>query len=365
MLGNPTVSSLVLRKVGGTLHDSVFNQILWAIDMLGLSSLFKSTVSPLEITYIPTGQKIYFRGADDPIKIKSIKPKKGYMGIVWFEEASQFFGEEEIRSILQSTNRGGNQYWNFYTYNPPKSRDSWVNMAIEEKSVDKLTAHNTYLDVPIEWLGEQFFFEAEKLKARKPEAYEHEYLGIATGTGGDVFDNVIGREVPQEEIDTIGAFRQGIDHGFAIDPFVWLKMAYCPKRNTLWILDEIYQVRLSNKSAVEKVKEKQGNRKEMIIADSAEPRTNAEFNNLGLYIIPAKKGPDSIERGIKWLQDLDAIIIDTNKAPNAFKEFSKYQYDMDKNGTYISNYPDKNNHTIDAARYGMEDIINERKVRWL
>ena len=180
---NTGVNALILRKVGATLRDSVYNQILWAIDELGLSDYFKSTFSPLEITYKPTGQKIYFRGADDPIKIKSIKPQRGYIGVVLFEELDQFRGIEEVRNILQSANRGGDKFWNIYCYNPPKSKDNWVNVEVMTDDVDRLISHSTYLDVPTEWLGEQFFKEAEKLKKKNLQAYEHEYLGIATEIG--------------------------------------------------------------------------------------------------------------------------------------------------------------------------------------
>ena len=363
MVNNPLVNVLIIRKVGATLKDSVYNQILWAIEELGLSAYFKATKNPLEITYIPTGQKIFFRGADDPLKIKSIKPQKGYIGITWFEELDQFNGEEEIRNILQSANRGGQDYWNFFSFNPPKSRDNWANIAIEQKRADKLTIHSTYLNVPREWLGEQFFIDAEELRKINPLAYEHEYEGKAVGTGGDVFENVESREITDEEIKLMEYRYDGIDFGFAVDPFVWLSVAYDKRSKTLYFVDEIYEVKLGNSSAVEKIKAK-GRGDKVITADSAEPRTISEFRNLGLSrIIGAKKGPDSVEHGISWLQGLAKIVIDKNRTPNAHREFTHYEYERDKNGNYISRFPDKDNHTIDATRYALESILSQRYVK--
>lgn len=363
MVKNPEVNALVVRKVGGTLKDSVFNQILWGIDELGLGAYFKATKSPLEITYIPTGQKVFFRGADDPLKIKSIKPKQGYIGITWFEELDQFKGEEEIRSILQSANRGGSVYWNFFTFNPPKSRDNWANIAIQQERPDKITIHSTYLDVPVEWLGEQFIVDAEELKKSNPTAYEHEYLGLAVGTGGTVFENVNSRTITDAEIERLGYFYYGVDFGFAVDPFVWVKIAYDKASDTIYFIDEIYQVKLGNKKAVELISEKSG-KEHVITADSAEPRTISEFRELGLSrIIGAKKGPDSVDHGVTWLQNRKSIVIDKKRTPNVFREFTLYEYDKDRYGNFISRFPDKDNHTIDATRYALESVIGRKTIK--
>jgi PBSX family phage terminase large subunit len=363
MVKNPEVNALVVRKVGGTLKDSVFNQILWGIDELGLGAYFKATKSPLEITYIPTGQKVFFRGADDPLKIKSIKPKQGYIGITWFEELDQFKGEEEIRSILQSANRGGSVYWNFFTFNPPKSRDNWANIAIQQERPDKITIHSTYLDVPVEWLGEQFIVDAEELKKSNPTAYEHEYLGLAVGTGGTVFENVNSRTITDAEIERLGYFYYGVDFGFAVDPFVWVKIAYDKASDTIYFIDEIYQVKLGNKKAVELISEKSG-KEHVITADSAEPRTISEFRGLGLSrIIGAKKGPDSVDHGVTWLQNRKSIVIDKKRTPNVFRVFTLYEYDKDRYGNFISRFPDKDNHTIDAARYALESVIGRKTIK--
>ncbi len=361
---NEGVNALVLRKVGATLKDSVYNQMRWAIDQLGLNNLFRATKNPLEIVYKPTGQKIYFRGADDPLKIKSIKPDKGYIGITWFEELDQFNGEEEIRNILQSTNRGGSMFWNFFSFNPPKSRDNWANIFAQQDRPDRLTVHSTYLDVPREWLGEQFIVDAEMLKALNPTAYQHEYLGEAVGTGGAVFDNIEERTITDNEISTMGAFYYGVDFGFAVDPFAWLKISYDAKRKIIYFLDEIYQTRLSNSRACELIKQRQS-ATNYITADSAEPKSISEMNELGLKVIGAKKGPDSVYYGISWLQNQTKIVIDKKRCPNTYREFSCYEYKQDKYGNFISEFPDANNHTIDAARYALNDLISLRRVKFI
>ena len=187
---HPEAHALVLRKVGNTLRDSVYAQYVWAIGELGMAEQWTARVAPMELIYKPTGQRIMFRGADDPMKIKSIKAPFGYIAVTHFEELDQFAGRAEIRNILQSTMRGGATFWNFETYNPPITRDSWVNKdALEERS-DRLRHHSTYLEAPEEWLGPQFIAEAEHVRDTDERAYRHDYLGEATGSGGEVFDNL-------------------------------------------------------------------------------------------------------------------------------------------------------------------------------
>ncbi len=361
LIQHPDVNALILRQYGNTLRDSVFNQMQWAIAELELSDNFKVVKNPPELIYKPTGQHIYFRGADDPLKIKSIKPERGYIGITWFEELDQFGGAEDIRSVLQSTNRGGPAYWNFFSFNPPKSRDNWANVFAEDEREDRLTVHSTYLDVPADWLGEQFFIDAGHLKKKNELAYRHEYLGEATGSGGAVFDNIEEREITDDEINTFGSFYYGVDFGFAVDPFVWLSLSYDRTRDALYFVDEIYGVQLSNKKAAELIKPRQSVGS-YITADSAEPKSISEMNGLGLKVTGAVKGPDSVDYGISWLQHRTKIVIDRKRTPNAHREFTSYEYERDKVGNFISRFPDKNNHTIDAARYALEKVIDRRKV---
>lgn len=360
LMQNKNYNAVVLRKVANTIKNSTYNQIMWGINQLEISHLFKATVSPPQIEYIKTGQKIVFMGCDDKMKIKSFKFKNGYPAITWYEELDQFDGMEEIRSINQSLLRGGDKFWAFYSFNPPKSKNNWVN---EEKLVpnsDRIVHHSTYLDVPREWLGEVFFIEAEHLKETKELAYRHEYLGEATGTGGNVFDNVTIRTITDEEISRMDKFYYGCDFGFTVDPAAWGK-SYI-HNNRLWILDEIYETRLSNKQLSAKIKIKLAGR-EPTIFDSSEPKSIEEMRDYGIVAMGAKKGPDSVAFGMKYLQSLDEIIIDPKRTPNAAKEFIGYEYELNKEGQFISRYPDKNNHFIDQERYALEWFIQQKRNR--
>ena len=174
IMKNPDANGVVLRKVERTLADSVFSQLIWAIEKLGVYQYWQIKKSPLELVYIPTGQQILFRGADDPKKLKSTRFKKGYCRYIWYEEADEFFGMEEIRTINQTFMRGGDLFDVFYSYNPPKSINSWVNAEALIERPDKLVHTSTYLDVPREWLGEPFFIEAEHLKKVNELAYRNE-----------------------------------------------------------------------------------------------------------------------------------------------------------------------------------------------
>ena len=364
MMKDENANAVVLRKIGNTLESSVFNQIIWAIEKLGVSQYWQIKKSPMEITYIPTGNKIIFRSSDDPIKLKSIKFIKGYAKYIWYEEVTEFYGMEEIRNINQSLLRGGDKFCVFYSYNPPKSMQNWVNQEVLEKREDKIFHKSTYLDVPVEWLGPQFIIEAEHLKKTKPREYANEYLGDVTGTGGAVFDNVEIREITDEEISHFDRIKDGIDFGFAIDPAVYTQNHFDKTRRILYIFNEIYEVGLSNKRLWEKIIGKKISHS-LITADSAEPKSIAELNSYGqMTVYGAKKGPDSVEFGMKWLQDLDKIVIDSARCPNTAKEFTSYEFERDKEGNFISKYPDKNNHAIDATRYSREQDMKSNTINF-
>lgn len=359
LMQNPECHAVILRKVANTLRNSVYTQMEWALDALRISDKWKMTISPMEMIRKATGQKILFFGVDDKAKIKSIKLPFGYVGVVWYEELDQFAGMEEIRNLNQSLMRGGSKFWCFSSYNPPKSANNWVNgeMLLDEQ--DRLVHRSDYLSVNPDWLGPQFIYEADKLKAKNETAYRHEYLGEITGTGGAVFENVIEKRITDEEIQQFDRRRYGLDFGFAVDPLAFVSMHYDSKREILYIFDEIYQPKLINRQAAAKIKKKI-TETALIRADSAEPKSIKELNELGLRVIAAKKGPDSVEFGIRWLQGLSSIVIDKKRCPNTYKEFMTYEYETTRDGQYISAYPDKNNHAIDAVRYGCEDLMPAR-----
>jgi phage terminase large subunit len=360
VMNDPDANGVVLRKVKDTLKDSVFEQLCWAIEALGVTDKWEIPEAKLVLTYKPTGQKILFRGADKPKKIKSTKVKKGYIKYIWFEELDEFNGMEEVRLINQSLMRGGSKFVTFYSYNPPQSGNNWVNAEKKYTRNDRLVHHSNYLSVNPEWLGPQFLIEAEHLKEVKPKAYEHEYLGNVTGTGGEVFDNVTLRPISDEEIESFENVKRGIDFGYAKDPFSYNVMHYDRKKKTLYIFHEFYKVGLSNLAAYEHMKaENKGN--DFVIADSAEPKSIHELRQYGMKIKGAKKGPDSINFGIKFLQSLESIVIDDIRCPDTAREFLTYELEKDANGNYKAGYPDRNHHTIDTTRYALNDEVMKWK----
>ena len=349
--------ALVLRKVGNTLRDSVFAQYVWAIGELGMAEKWTAKVSPMELIYKPTGQRIMFRGADDPMKIKSIKAPFGYIAVTHFEELDQFAGRAEIRNILQSTMRGGAVFWNFETYNPPITRDSWVNKDALEDRADRLRHHSTYLEAPEEWLGPQFIAEAEHVRDTDERAYRHDYLGEATGSGGEVFDNLEIRAIDDGKLAGFDRILMGIDWGWYPDPFQWVKVHWDPARRVLYLIDEYRANKQSNAQTWAALKELKGVRDfDLITADSAEEKSILDYRAYGSMCRGAIKGPDSRRYGFKWLQGLKKIVIDPARCPNAAREFSAYEYERNKDGEILNSYPDGNDHAIDAVRYATESI---------
>ena len=360
LISNPGTHALVLRKVANTIRDSVYAQYIWAIGELGMAAYWEAKVSPMELIYKPTGQKIMFRGADDPMKIKSIKVPFGYIAVTHFEEKDQFAGRAEIRNILQSTMRGGSVFWNFESYNPPISRDNWANKDSLEERADRLCHKSTYLQAPPEWLGEQFLAEAEHLKETDERAYQHEYLGIPVGTGGNVFENLELREITDEEMSHFDQIYQGVDWGWFPDPFAFIRLHYDRARETIYLTDEIYQNKLTNEASGNIIIQR-GYKDAYITCDSAEPKSVADYRAMGLPAKAAVKGPGSVDYGMKWLQRRK-IVIDRKRTPNAYNEFVNYEYDRNKDGDIISGYPDENNHLIDATRYAVERISRRMGV---
>ena len=356
MIQNPEYHACVFRKVGNTIRDSVFQQYVWAIDKLGMADLWASKTSPPELVYKPTGQRILFRGADDPMKLKSIKAPFGYIAITHFEEKDQFAGRKEIRNILESTMRGGDTFWNFESYNPPITRDNWANIDSLEPRSNRLCHKSCYLQAPPEWLGEQFLAEAEYLKNTNEREYRHEYLGEAVGSGGEVFENLEIREITDDELAHFDRIRNGLDWGYYPDPFAFNRMQYDAAQRTLYIFDEVTAHKQGNKETAERLIEKGLTREDRITADSAEPKSIADYNKFGLSCVGAQKGAGSVEYSMKWLQQLNKIVIDPKRCPDTAREFTKYEYERTKDGEIISGYPDKDNHHIDAVRYGTEPI---------
>lgn len=355
---NPQMHACITRQVAGTLKDSVYANMKWAINELGLMEEFECKVSPLEIKYIKTGQTIYFRGLDDETKLKSIKPEFGYIGILWKEEKDQMKGDAQERSVNQSVLRGGDESYDFSSYNPPKSKSNWVNRIKLIPNPKRVIHHSSYLEAPAEWLGQKFIDDAAHLKEINPEAYEHEYLGVPNGDGGNVFEYLEIRDITDEEISRMDRIFAGVDYGWYPDAFCYLRTYYDSAREKIYLIDELYVNKWSNSKTADWIKKK-GYDDYTMICDSAEPKSVNDFRDAGLPARGAIKGPGSIEYGFKFLQT-KTLVIDPKRTPNAYKEITEYEYDRDKEGSVISGYPDGNDHAISALRYAYEPLFNRR-----
>lgn len=373
IMNYPNVHAACFRQVGNTVQKSIFAQIEWAIYKLGVEALWhipKTFATP--IVYKPTGQQIIFMGLDDPMKVKSIKLPFGYIGITWFEELDQFSGPEGLRKVTQSTKRGGDLFWDFRSFNPPISKNNWANEFADDLELEpddrSIVFRTDYTMVPQDWLGEEFLFEAEELKRKNPRAYEHEYMGHAIGTGGDVFPNV--EEFDADELvpryagasetvprwQTFDQIYCGIDWGFARDPFRFVRIHFDRRNHDIYIFREFSTLKTRNSEVFDILynERKLVSKEELITADSAEDKSVQDFKAYGAFIRGAEKGPESVRYGIKWLQGLNHIYIDRHYCPKTWKEFTNYEYEQDKDGNFISAYPDENNHSIDATRYALE-----------
>lgn len=365
LLQHPECHAVVLRKVGNTLRNSVFEQIAWAVAELGLASRFELTVSPMRAIYKPTGQRIMFFGLDDPGKLKSIKVPFGYVGLAWFEELDQYAGPEEIRNVEQSLFRGGSFSFSIKSFNPPAMARNWANRYALESRPGKLVHHSDYRSVPREWLGPRFLADAEHLRDTNPTAYRHEYLGEVVGSGTQVFENLRLEPIPADTKRSFERLLHGVDWGWYPDPWAYNGCSYDAARRTLYIYDEATRLRTSNADTAALLREKgvctAPDREEYLTADSAEEKSCGDYRALGLPCRGAEKGPGSVRAGMKWLQSLTCVWIDPETCPDTAREFSEYEYERDKKtGEVLEGYPDINNHHIDAVRYATNRIWKRR-----
>lgn len=372
------VSALGIRKVQNTILKSVYANFKAAANAMGVRKYFRFVDSRLEITYLPRGNKIYFAGADDPEKIKSIKDADFPLAIVWFEELAEFKNEDDVTTIENSVLREELEgkifsqadrkqaypfdYSFYYSYNPPKRKQAWVNKKYESSFIDTNTYvhHSTYLGNP--HLSKKFIEEAENVKKNKPLKYCWEYLGEAIGSGVVPFDNlqIEAGSITDEMVANFDNFRNGIDFGYATDPAAFVRWHYDKKKNGIYAIDEVYGVKLSNRMLAKRITEK-GYQSDRIGAESAEPKSIAELREEhGIkHIYSVKKGRDSVEYGEEWLDDLDFICIDPKRTPNIAKEFENIDYQVDKDGNPIPRLEDKDNHTIDATRYAFSEDMRQ------
>ena len=379
MLKDPHLCGVGFRRYGNTLRDSLYATFLSSIARLGLSDLFECTVSPMIIRRKDTGQVILFRGLDDEEKAKSLAlpDPDMYFGFASWEEFDQIRGLRAMRRVQVSVKRGkAPHFWTFRAFNTPTNDAHWAHQYTlqQEERGEAMVARYTYLDVPRDFLGEEFHSDAEALKEIDPEAHANEYLGVCTGRKGKVFTNLDRREITQDERNGIKWIRCGVDWGFVRDPWVFIQVGYDRKTKTIYILKEDKGLRLSDEKTAGKVRahltvvNEKGEEefyprapRNKIYADNADQKAVATYRTCGLDCVAAPKWPGSIEQGIKWMQTRTNIVIDKD-CVLSWHEFNAYDYENDPDGEVIEDaYPDKDNHTIDAVRYALSSLIAKKK----
>ena len=352
---------LVVRKTYRTLKDSCYTELKWAIHRLCVDAFFSCTQSPLEITYIPTGQKIYFRGLDDPLKVTSITVDVGYLCWMWLEEAYEINSESDF-DMLDESIRGNVSDGLFkqitITFNPWNDRH-WLKKKFFDVKDDNILALTTNYKCN-EWLDEADLKVFETMKKNNPRRYQVAGLGNWGVVDGLVYENWKEQDFNIDDVknkDTISVF--GMDFGYTNDPSTLFCGILDLKGKKLWVFDEMYKKGLSNKDIYNNIVE-MGFVKEQIIADSSEPKSIDELKYYGIRRIQgAKKGKDSINNGIQWIQDLEIII--HPRCVNFLTEISNYQWDTDKFGNKINKPIDCFNHLMDAMRYALEKYITGNK----
>lgn len=370
IMRHPDRSALVMVKTGKDIREGVYEQMLWAIRMLGVEDEFECTVSPIRIRRRSTGQVITFRGGDNTAKTKAMKAPAGtYYAYVWFEEADQFAGMAEIRRVYQSVTRGapeGAPFFRFHSFNPPRSRDSWANARIRELQAEGATVYKAnYTDMPPGWLPGQLIEDAEALKAADPEAYRHEYLGEDVGYGAEVFPRAEVRPVEPGEVEAAPYRCYGVDWGFSADPWVMVECSYDAKRRVLYVTGERSGLGLTNRESAEHARQVLEGRDEpfaTVWCDAAEPKSIADWRELGIDAKGAPKaGVNDVRNSVRWLQNRSAIVVDPS-CPLAAEEFATYSYELTPDGEPTGNLPDRDNHAIDAVRYACSMLMRDRRI---
>lgn len=350
----PLSNVLVVRKVERTLRDSCFSDLRWAINKLGVSDYWKATTSPLELTYIPTGQKIIFRGLDDPLKITSISVPVGFICFVWIEEAYEISKEQDF-DMLDESVRGELPVGYFkrftITFNPWNEHHWLKARFFDNPSEDILALTTTYKCN--EWLDKADIKLFEDMRIRNPRRYQVAGLGNWGVVDGLVYENW------REEVFTLSDVRNcitvaGLDFGYTNDPSALFIGFLDREEKKLYVWDEMYEKGLSNKRIFEEIS-RIGYAKERITADSAEPKSIDELKGYGLRISPAKKGKDSVLNGIQWIQDLTIIV--HPRCVNYLTEIGSYTWKDDKFGKRLNEPIDDSNHLMDAMRYALEKHI--------
>lgn len=367
------ISALCLRQKQVASRQSTFESIKQAIIDLGVEHNFKFTPSKLEITYLPRGNKIYFKGASEPDRIKSFQDSKFPVAILWIEELGEFKSKKVVQTIVDTilrkkldiigelTNRNKTNYLVIYTYNPPKRRTHWVNEEFDgseiKKRHDVFVHHSTYLDNP--YISKEFIRNAEYEKQRNFKTYQHNFLGIPVGDGDVPFENarISKGSITDEMVNNFTNIRNGLDFGYNPDPTAFIRVHYDKAARAIWVLDEVYETKKLPDEFAQLLK-RRGYQHDMIPADGAVTANVIHMNRAGMpNVYAVKKGPGSVELGTAWLNDLDDIYVDPNRTPNFAREISEIEYMTDKDGKQLDRLEDGNDHLIDALRYAMNAEI--------
>lgn len=371
-------NTLVVRRYYNTHRDSTFAQLKWAINRLGVSHLWKATKSPLELTYLPSGQRIMFRGLDDPQSITSITVEDGYLCWVWWEEAFQCTNEDDFNKVDMSI-RGETPKPLFkqhtLTFNPWSDK-IWI----KKRFFDKVNGKGLSKDGNIlaitknydcnEFLGDDDRDIFETMKEENPRRYSIEGMGEWGIAEGLVYENWQELDFDVDKLksakDAYGniKYRQlhGLDFGYTNDPTAFIALLADEKERKLFIYDEVYKTHMKNKDIYDTLKYK-GFERARICGDSEDPKTIAELKDLGLYrIFGAKKGKGSVKAGIQKLQDYKIYVHPS--CVNTIVELSNYVWDTDKDtGKPTTDPIDEYNHLMDALRYATEEL-NTTNFSW-
>lgn len=354
----PQANLLVVRKVFGTLKDSCYTELKWAIHRFGVDSLFDCKMSPLEITYKPTGQKIYFRGLDDPLKVTSITVDVGYLCWLWIEEAYEITSEDDFNMLDESIRGevGDNLFKQAtLTFNPWSDRHWLKRRFFDVSSEDVLAITTNYMCN--EWLDNADKRLFENMKKNNPKRYAVAGLGEWGVTEGVIFENWRTEDLT-ELIPTFDNIYCGMDFGYSNDPNALIKVHISKAQRKIYVFAEWYQAGMSDEELSEVAREFVGN--DYITCDSAEPKTIDFLASNGVKAVPAMKGADSINRGIRWLQGYEIVV--HKNCQNFINEISQYCWLKDKYGNAMAKPVDKDNHLLDALRYATEQLQLESRV---
>lgn len=349
---------LVIRKTFRTLKDSCWTDLQWSVKRLGTEHLWNFTLSPLEATYIPTGQKILFRGLDDPLKVTSITVPVGVLCWMWIEEAYEIMSEDDF-NMLDESIRGEcpEGLWKqiTLTFNPWNERHWIKKRFFDVKDPEILAMTTNYMCN--EWLDKADLEVFERMKKNNPRRYKVAGLGGWGIVEGLIYENWTEEKFTLEQIQKEHPQLKtvcGLDFGYTNDPSAFCVLFIDLKTKDLFVWDEFYEKGLSNKKIAGLVND-MGCSKEKITADSAEPKSIDELKSLHLRIKGAKKGKDSIKNGIQWIQDLKIHV--HPRCVNFLTEISNYTWDVDKFGKRLNIPIDDFNHLMDGMRYALEDFI--------